>query len=92
MGIGATCADFTAKHFPVVYGKAAIWFRRTDGGQITKPLTLRDRGHEFIDSFGLNASILQSATRYAALHLVGGIIRKGNRRFGRWVVFQFDCG
>ena len=92
MGIGATCADFTAKHFPVVYGKAAIWFRRTDGGQITKPLTLRDRGHEFIDSFGLNASILQSATRYAALHLVGDIIRKGNRRFGRWVVSQFDCG
>ena len=43
-------------------------------------LALRNCGHDFIDSFDLHARMLQSATRYAARHLVGGIVRIGNRQ------------
>ena len=60
--------------------EGTIWFvRPRPAGNLTTPLTLRNCGHDFIDSFDLHARMLQSATRYAARHLVGGIVRIGNR-------------
>jgi hypothetical protein len=62
--------------------KAQSGFVRTDGGQSHPALTLRDCGHEFINSFGLHVSMLQSTTRYAARQMMSA--RKQNGKAAPW--------